>query len=210
MSFQRPESSRHEPTGSHMPQGMGSALTGAMGRSAVVFHDDMRKLWTEHVIWTRNYIISFAADLPDKDVIAERLLRNQDDIGTAIKQFYGEDAGNNLTKLLKEHIHQAIDILVAAKSGDKGQTDAAIAKWYQNADQISAFLSGANAKNWPLNDMKKHMRMHLDTTLEEAVARLKGDWVADVRAYDKVYDVILGLADTLSSGIVAQFPAKFK
>jgi hypothetical protein len=54
------------------------------------------------------------------------------------------------------------------------------------------------------------MRAHLDQTLEEAAARLKGDFAADIRAYDEIHQHILVMADTLSSGIVEQFPAKFR
>src|SRR5215213_7355728 len=85
----------------------------------VAFQDQMRKLWEDHITWTRLYIVSFAADLPDQDLTAQRLLRNQTDLGDAIKPFYGEEAGNQLTTLLKEHIQGAVDLLAAAKAGDQ-------------------------------------------------------------------------------------------
>jgi hypothetical protein len=53
------------------------------------------------------------------------------------------------------------------------------------------------------------MTTHLDTTLDEAVARLTGDWTADVAAYDRVHVHILHMADILSDGIIAQFPSAF-
>src|SRR5262245_60522560 len=65
---------------------------------------DMRKLWEEHIQWTRNYIISAAASLPDVQPVTDRLMRNQTDIGNAVKPFYGDDAGNQLTGLLRGHI----------------------------------------------------------------------------------------------------------
>jgi hypothetical protein len=80
---------------------------------------DLRKLWEDHVTWTRLYIVSVAAGLPDKDATAQRLLQNQVDIGNAIKPFYGAEAGNKLSALLKEHIMGAVDLLAAAKAGDQ-------------------------------------------------------------------------------------------
>jgi hypothetical protein len=71
-------------------------------------------------------------------------------------------------------------------------------------------LSDANPKNWPSHEMQAMMTSHLDLTLEEAVARLNGDWSGDVAAYDKVHDEILHMADMLTNGILAQFPNKFK
>jgi hypothetical protein len=54
------------------------------------------------------------------------------------------------------------------------------------------------------------MREHLDLTLAEAVARLEGDFQADIAAYDEVHGQILEMADMLSAGIVAEFPKVFK
>jgi hypothetical protein len=177
--------------------------------SAVDFNKTMRKLWEDHITWTRLYIVSAAGNLPDKDATAQRLLQNQADIGNAIAGFYGDAAGAKLTALLKDHILGAAALIEAAKSGDKAKTDAAAAKWYANADEIAAFLSGANPKNWPLADMKSGMKMHLDLTLAEATDRLQGNYAAGIKEYDKIHAHILGLADLLSSGIEKQFPNRF-
>lgn len=174
------------------------------------FRSAMRKLWEDHITWTRLYIVSVAAELPDKDTTAQRLLRNQKDIGDAVKPFYGQAAGDKLTTLLREHILGAAALLAAAKAGDTAKVNVASRRWYANADDIATFLSSANPENWPLVEMKKMMREHLDLTLGEATARLKGDWTADIAAYDKVHAQILGMADMLSAGIIRQFAAKFR
>jgi hypothetical protein len=174
------------------------------------FHDAMRKLWEDHITWTRMFIVEFAADSPATQATAERLLQNQVDIGDAIKPFYGEEAGDQLTALLRDHILTAVDILTAAKAGDQQAVDEASARWYANADDIAAFLSSANPDNWPLGETRSMMRDHLDLTLAEAVARLQGDFQADIAAYDAVHRQILEMADMLSAGIVAQFPKAFK
>jgi hypothetical protein len=171
---------------------------------------DMRKLWEDHITWTRMYIVDAAAGSPAAEQSAKRLLQNQADIGAAIKPFYGDAAGDKLTALLKDHILIAVDLLAAAKSGDKTKFDSTSQRWYDNGDQIAAFLNGANPANWPLGDLKAMMRKHLDTTLAEASARLKGDWAGDVVAYDQVHQHILMMADALSQGIVKQFPDRFR
>src|ERR1041385_2366156 len=83
----------------------------------------LRDLWVDHTGWTRNYIISYVAGLPDTTIVAERLLKNQEDIGNAIKPFYGSQAANKLTILLKAHITGAVDILKAAKAGNTTGAD---------------------------------------------------------------------------------------
>ena len=186
-----------------------AAYAGAPLMTRSAFHDGMRKLWEEHVIWTRLFIVSVLADLPDKGPTTDRLLRNQSDIGNAIKPFYGDAAGEKLTTLLKEHITTAAEVVGAAKAKDKTKQEDATKRWFANADEIASFLSGANAKNWPSGEMKSMMHEHLDVTTAEVVARLKEDWPADVAAYDTVHEQILKMADMLSMGIINQLPERF-
>jgi hypothetical protein len=176
----------------------------------MALHDAMRKLWEDHIIWTRIFIISAAGDLPDKAAATDRLLQNQVDIGNAIKPYYGDAAGNKLTALLKEHITTAADVVAAAKVNDGAKLADANKRWLANADQIADFLSSANPKNWPQVEMRSMMHEHLKLTTKEAVARLHGDWAGDVKAYDEVHQQILHMADGLTMGIINQFPSKFE
>jgi hypothetical protein len=188
----------------------GGAPMSSTPGTQLAFRNAMRVLWEDHITWTRLYIVSVAAGLPDRDATAGRLLQNQTDIGNAIRPYYGAAADEKLTTLLRGHILTAAELLAAAKAGDSAKVSQAKARWYANADEIAVFLSGANPKNWPLAEMKSHMRDHLDLTLEEATARLKSDWAADIAAYGKIHAQILEMADMLSEGIIKQFPDKFR
>ena len=174
------------------------------------FQDAMRKLWEDHVTWTRLAIVSFAHDLPDLPATQARLLKNQEDIGNAIKPYYGKAAGNQLTALLKEHIVGAVALLTAAKAGDQALIKQRSDEWYANGNEIADFLHEANPRNWSRRAMRAAMKAHLDDTLDEAVNRLGGKYEADVRDYDRIHDHILMMADTLSKGIIKQFPRKFR
>jgi hypothetical protein len=173
------------------------------------FRADMRKLWEDHITWTRLFIVSDVADLPDLQATTARLLRNQDDIGDAVAKFYGRAAGDQLSALLKDHILLAAQLLNAAKAGNNEAVNQASVDWYANANEIGAFLHDANPKQWSLADMQGMMKTHLDLTLEEAVAHLTGDFGTDVAAYDRVHAEILQMADMLSNGIISQFPSAF-
>ena len=177
--------------------------------AAQALRQDMRKLWTDHTVWTREYIIAAVGDQPDAQAAAGRLMKNQEDIGAAVASFYGKPAGDQLTTLLKEHISIAVDIIKAAKAGDKPAQQAADARWHRNAEAIADFLSKANP-NWPRAALVDMMNTHLSTTTDEVVARLTKNWDADVRAWDAVYAHILMMADALSDGIIKQFPEKFR
>jgi hypothetical protein len=173
------------------------------------FHDDMRRLWEDHITWTRLFIVSAAADLPDLDATTARLLRNQSDIADAIRPFYGRAAADQLEALLRDHILGAAALIAAARSGDAAAFDDAKDAWYANAREIADFLHAANPKAWPKHDMRAMMREHLDLTLAEAADHLAGDYEQDVADYDAVHDAILEMADMLSDGIIQQFPGRF-
>ena len=182
----------------------------ALTPKGVAFRMDMRKLWEDHITWTRLAIISLEGGTPDTNATVARLLENQVDIGNAVKPFYGKAAGNALTGLLREHILIAADVIAAARAGNQTQLANAQARWVANADQIAAALHNLNPRFWKLRELKAEMHMHLDLTTQEAVARLQQDWTGDVAAYDRVHLHILHMADLLSAGIIAQFPQRFR
>jgi hypothetical protein len=170
---------------------------------------DMRKLWEDHVTWTRNVIINIIDNAPGLTEDIGRLLQNQVDIGNAIKPFYGEAAGTSLTNYLHNHITIAGEILVALKTGDNAALTDANSRWLLNADSISTFLASANPC-WKLQELKDMMHNHLNLTTAEAVARFSGNYKGDVIAYDNVHNEILMMSDMLTDGIVCQFPGKFR
>jgi hypothetical protein len=175
----------------------------------VAFHDAMRKLWEDHVTWTRLAIVTFADGSAGFPATAARLLQNQVDIGDAVKPFYGDAAGAQLTALLHDHITIAVEILQAAKAGDTDAFNEANARWYANANDIADFLSAANPRFWPNDMMRADMKTHLDQTLTEAAHELAGEYAASVADYEDVHNHILAMADVLSSGLIGQFPSHF-
>ena len=188
----------------------GETARSAHTAKAAALHDAMRVLWEQHVAWTRMAIVSFAADNPDLPATQARLLRNQTDIGNAIKPYYGRAAGNRLTTLLREHITGAVALLQAAKANDAARLGTAKDAWYANGRQVADFLNRANRRNWPRSTMRSMMKTHLDQTLAEAVAQLTGEHARSVREYDAIEHHILEMSDALAAGIVAQFPRRFR
>ena len=176
----------------------------------VAFHDQMRKLWEDHVTWTRLAIVTFADGSAGLDATATRLLQNQTDIGNAIAPFYGAEAGQKLSTLLHTHITLAVALLKDVKSGNTAAFTADKASWYDNANQIADFLSAANPRFWPDAVMRASMKEHLDQTLAEAADELSGNYTASVNDYEAIHLHILALADLLSSGIMRQFPSRFR
>ena len=168
----------------------------------------LRRLWADHVIWTREYVVAAIANSPDAQAVAGRLLANQEHIGSAIVPFYGEQAGQALTGLLRQHIMVAVELIEAAKTGTQDKFADADRRWDQNARDIASFLSSANP-NWPERDVVDLLSQHLKLTKDEATARLQQRWEDDIEAFDQIFTEILTVSDVLSTGIVKQFPDRF-
>jgi hypothetical protein len=184
--------------------------TRALTQKQLALHDGMRRLWEDHITWTRLAIVSLTTSSPDTEATVGRLLQNQTDIGNAVKPFYGRKAGNELTKQLRSHILIAAEVIAAAKAGDSAKLADAQARWAKNGDDIAAVLASVNPRYWKLGAMKAELRMHLKLTTDEAVARLQGNWNADVAAYEKVHTHMLHFSDVLSDGLMKQFPRRFR
>jgi hypothetical protein len=181
----------------------------ALTQKQVALRSNMRRLWEDHITWTRLSIISLTTGSPDTEATVGRLLQNQTDIGNAVKPLYGNAAGNELTRQLRRHILIAADVIAAAKAGDAARLAELQARWARNGDEIAAVLHGVNPRHWKLAVLKAELRMHLKLTTEEVVARLQGNWTADVAAYDRIHRHALHLSDLLSDGLVKQFPKRF-
>lgn len=174
----------------------------------VQLKDEMVKAWINHTIWTRSYIVSAISNRPDQKAVLDRLLRNQQDIGNVIKPYYGEEAGNQLAELLREHILIAGTIVEAAKADNQEEVKRLDQDWHRNADAIAKFLSKANP-HWKFKEMQDMMYTHLKLITEIVISCLKGEWEADIAATDKNEIHMIHFANILTEGIVKQFPEKF-
>lgn len=177
--------------------------------SVIELKDNLRKLWSDHVIWTKNYIVSAFTDSEDKDKVLARLLQNQQDIGNVFKPYYGEAVGDKLAQLLREHIVIAGKVLDAVKAGNQADVEKYNKEWYANADEIAKFLSDQNPK-YSYEQLKQMLHKHLELITEDVTARVKKDWDAEIAAFDKGLEHMIMFGDILTEGIVKQFPDKFK
>lgn len=168
---------------------------------------DMRKLWSDHVVYTRGVIIAAVDSDPSVQAQLARLMKNQEDIGNAVGTYYGSAAGAKLTSLLKDHIQLAVDLVNAAKAGDDAKKADADKRWHDNAAELATFLANANP-NWQRQTLLDMLNQHLALTTTEAVDRIQHNWTDDVATFDKVYNQAMMMADALSDGISRQFRTK--
>lgn len=196
----------HDHGRGHGPRGM---AMGHGGPDSAQLDKTMRKLWQDHMLYTRNYIISALGNVADTQAVTRRLMQNQEEIGDSIKPYYGDEAATKLTTLLKKHIELAAQVVQAARSSDPSNLQGTQQQWSANGKEIADFLAAANP-NWQQAEMEKMMQTHLDLLTQEVTARLKQDWDADIRAEDENHKHMLMFADTLAQGIAKQFPDKVR
>jgi hypothetical protein len=175
--------------------------------SRLEYHDLWRKLWEDHITWTRIVILAILDDLAGAPAYTDRLLQNPQDMADALRPFYGEDA-DQLGELIREHLVIAAQILQAIHDGQP--TEDLIARWYANADEIAAKMAEMNPQFWPFTEAQRMWREHLDATVAEILAHHNGNYAAEVAAYDLVHNLALEMADFFSNGVMRQFPRNFK
>ena len=163
-----------------------------------------RKLWEQHIMWTRSFIISTAANLGDLQLVTKRLLRNPSDFASVLQKYYGIPKAEKFKQLFTEHLTIAAQLVNAAKQGDSGNVEIYRKKWYANADEIAAFLASINPF-WSKESWQKMLYSHLKLTENEAVYRLKAQYALDIAIYDEIEKEALEMADAMTEGIIKQF-----
>lgn len=170
--------------------------------------EQMNLAWEQHIMWTRMLLISIVENLKDLDATQNRLLRNPKDIADVFRTYYGSNVANEIQRLLTEHLVIGKDLIVALKNKNQQQANILSTKWYQNADRMAETFSGINPF-YPKEEIRRMLYEHLRLTTEEVNARLRGDYIADINAYDKVQKEILKMSQFFVNGIVRQFSNLF-
>lgn len=166
-----------------------------------------RMLWEQHGTWTRLTINSIVFGLPDEAYVTNRLLRNPEDFGAALEKYYGNKIASRFAQLLKEHLVIAAQLVKAAKAGNNAAAQDIEKRWYQNADELAAFLGSINPY-WSEDQWREMLHTHLGLVKAEAVYLLNKDYSKSITAYDEMEKQVLEMADLMASGITRQFYAQ--
>jgi len=166
--------------------------------------NELRKLWEENVIWTRLFIISELAELPDLDTATKRLLRNPTDFANVLEIFYGREKAGTFRNLLEEHLKIGASIVNSAKQQNTKAADQYTKLWYGNADRIAAFLADINPC-WTEDEWRNLFHDHLRMTTDEVLARLSGEFIKDSIIFDMIEEQALAMADVMAAGMIKQF-----
>lgn len=164
-----------------------------------------RMLWEQHVAWTRMAIVGIVHELPELEMILQRLLRNPADFANALRTFYGDEVAQSFAELLTAHLTIAAELVNAAKAGDTNAVANAEQRWFDNATQIAEFLGSINP-NWSTEDWSAMMNEHLELIRDYTLELINQNYEASISIADDIEAQALEMADMMAEGIAMQFP----
>jgi LysM repeat protein len=170
--------------------------------------NEMRLAWSQHVMWTRSYLISVIDNLNDKEPVVNRLLRNPKDFAGIYNKYYSDEVAKAVDDLLTEHLTIAAGMLDALVNNDMAEFNRLDREWYRNADDIAKAFHSFNPY-YEYEEIRRLMRIHLDLLKQEISYRYNKMYDKEVRIFDDVERHALMMADAFTKGIVEQFPDKF-
>ncbi|HHY11558.1 MAG TPA: LysM peptidoglycan-binding domain-containing protein [Firmicutes bacterium] len=180
-----------------------------ISRTQLHLNNLIRLLWEQHVFWTRLAIISIVRNLPDASVVIDRLLRNPIDFQMALEPLYGRKIAGMFAALLRDHLVIAAELVTAARDEDTERAADAERRWFENADDIAAFLGRINP-HWSEQEWRTMLYEHLKLTKAEAVSQITEDFSAGISLFDDIEEQALEMADVMTQGIIDQFPQRFR
>lgn len=90
-----------------------------------------------------------------------------------------------------------------------GAVDQGVHPQVESVEAVADLFSSANPRNWPRSATEPILKEHITQTIAYSVDLLKADYRQAISDYDKADQHMAMLADTLSKGIIAQFPHRF-
>jgi len=169
--------------------------------------DEMRRVWMEHVWWTRNVIIGIISDLPGTPEYTARLLQNPADMMAVFAPYYTAPRDRailaQLQSLFTDHLKTGGDIVTAAKAGNTALVTQLQTQWHQNSDQIAHAFAQLNPA-YDETTVRNMMYTHLQLTTNEATQNLSHQYADEVKTFDQIQAEALMMADYFTAGLLAQ------
>ena len=170
----------------------------------------LRDLWLGHVFWVRNVVDArFEGNANEAKVAEQQVVANAKAIAASIAPFYGQAAADQLFGLLAGHWGAISDYLDATRTRSKADQDAAFKQLLANADQIAAFLAGANP-HLPVDTLRGLLTAHGSHHVQQIQQFQAGQFDLEAKTWAAMKDHMYVIADALAGGIAKQFPDKFR
>jgi len=170
----------------------------------------LRDLWSGHVFWVRNVVVaSIGHDAAAEAAAEKQVVANARQIADAIGPFYGKPASDKLFGLLAGHYGAVKTYLAASEKHDAKAQEAAMQGLVANADEITAFLSGANPY-LPKDALRGLLLGHGGHHAQQIQQLLDHQYGDEAATWEHMRTHMNVIADALGDALAKQFPQKFQ
>ncbi len=170
----------------------------------------LRDLWIGHIFWVRNEVLMTKLGNTDAAKAAsDKAVENAKAIANSVSPFYGQGSSDKLFSLLAGHYGASKEYMAATYDMKKDAQSEATDKMKKNAEEIAAFLSGANPKNWPKPTLASALLAHVGHHIAQIDQLNSNDYAGEANTWDAMKKHMYVIADVLADGIAKQFPKKF-
>lgn len=171
-------------------------------------NNELRRLWQEHILWTRFTVLALINNTSDLELVTKRLLQNPSDFEKLLSDFYDISTSREFERLLREHLTIATDVVKAAASKNTDEFNRLNEMWHKNADEIAALMNKMNPY-WEYEMVRNMMYDHLNLLLSEITAIINGDIQSSIDFYNATEMQAYAMADVFRDGIISQFNDRF-
>ena len=162
----------------------------------------MRKLFSERSMWIKTFVEDNLQGQTDRSHIYNRLLKNQNDIGNYIgAHIKNPNTAVELTRLLKEHVSKITSMINQIQTQNKNYIEEAVENVEQNSQEFAKFLASHGEEYLPYDSIKQLFDKQNKLIYKMATHHFLSEHKKEVDSYDKFYDVMLKLSDTLHAGL---------
>lgn len=190
-----------------------------INEKTLIFRMDSRTMWTRYSLGMINYSVSSMGNLSSTQTVEKNLARAAATIGEFFIPYYGMRSGNKIGSLLTVIANNGVKVVEAIKN--KKDIAAYEVIWIKQIDELASYLNEINPGQYPVDLLAEQFSSLVKLWTEDFNARFSSDYITDSIALDNILKVAVSgipnhtnkgyssIADTLSRGIIAQFPLTF-
>ncbi len=169
----------------------------------------LRDQWSRHLFLIRNVVLGHATnDLRSRDFAEKAVVANAREIARTFRPFYREAASEQLFTLLAGHYSAVKAYSEATVARNTLQQNIALARFASNAEEIAAFLSGANP-HLTKDAVRGLIATHVDHHVAQITKFQERDYAGEEEIWPVMQHHVYVIADALTAALAKQFPAKF-
>lgn len=170
----------------------------------------LRDLWLGHIFWVQRVVLfNTTIDPAEREAAEKQVLANANAIASTVTPFYGEAGYGKFLALLTGHYAAVKDYSEATMFANTHGQETALARLASNADLFAEFINGVNPQHLPKDTVRDMIAAHGAHHVLQINQYMKKEYVHLDETWPMMRQHVYLFADTLTTGLVKQFPSRF-